>query len=311
MRVAVTGATGFVGKAVVPTLLQNGHAVRILVRNPAALGSSGAEPIKGDLNDPSAIQALVSGMDAVIHLAGAISAPNRAAFFAVNCDGTRNLVEAISNSSVKRVVHLSSMAAREPDLSSYAASKAAGEVEALKLGKSSQLLVLRPCAVYGPGDVATLPLLQQLARPTAILPGRKHAKFALIHVQDLADVVSDAVSSSNTGIIEVDDADGPHSWPQLAQLVNQSFGTAKHVIYLPRSIAMSVGLIADIFGKVTNRPSMTSMEKMRELYHVDWSRRGAGWPRTKTIPLAQGLLETLSWYARNGKLPASIRTVRS
>jgi acyl carrier protein len=288
MRIALTGATGFVGKAVVDELLRGGSEVRLLVRNPNKVDRAWAnlERVDGDLSNVRSLGALVKGADVLVHLAGAINAISREHYFAINRDGTRNLMAAVAQSPIKRVVHVSSMAAREPELSSYAASKAAGELEALALAKSKQVLVLRPSAIYGPGDQATLPLLQQLSRRTAVLPGSPNAKFGLIHVNDFAGIIAEAVNSKRGGVIEVDDVDGPHDWPQLSRIMSETFGTARNVIYLPRSLAIGVAAVSESIGKLNGRPSMITREKLRELYHADWTQRGPNWRQKPAIPLA-------------------------
>jgi nucleoside-diphosphate-sugar epimerase len=309
MRIALTGATGFVGKAVVDELLRGSSEIRLLVRDSSKLSRAlgNLECVEGDLSNEPSLGALVKDADVLVHLAGAISAISREHYFAINRDGTRNLMAAVAQSPIKRVVHVSSMAAREPKLSSYAASKVAGELEALALAESRQVLVLRPSAIYGPGDQATLPLLQQLSRRTAVLPGLPHAKFGLIHVNDFAGIIAEAVSSKRSGVIEVDDVDGPHDWPQLSRIMSETFGTARKVIYLPRSLAIGVAAASESISKLNGRPSMITREKLRELYHADWTQRGPNWRQKPAIPLAVGLVETINWYAQNGLLSSKLR----
>jgi nucleoside-diphosphate-sugar epimerase len=217
MRIALTGATGFVGRAVTRELAGRGHELSVLVRNPARWeGAARARVVTGDLFNKLALAELVSGSDAVLHLAGAIKALRREGYFAANRDGSANLLEAALAGGVKRLVHVSSLAAREPQLSHYAASKRAAEDLLLSRTNGLETLIIRASAVYGPGDEATLPLLKTLMSPVAILPGRSGQRFSLIHVDDLAAVLCAAVESDKTGLVEVDDLSGGHSWEGLA-----------------------------------------------------------------------------------------------
>ena len=115
---AVTGGTGFVGSHLLRLALAEGYDVRALTR--------GWKPpedeivwVDGALDRPETLVKACSGADAVIHLAGAINARSRAEFEAVNAGGTANMIDAARKAGVRRFVHISSLAAREPELSGY------------------------------------------------------------------------------------------------------------------------------------------------------------------------------------------------
>src|SRR5262245_45009907 len=135
--VAVTGATGFIGSHVVGRLGRTGWQVRILTRRVPANAQFANIPIDaviGTLEDGHAVAHLVRGADAIVHAAGRIKARSHAEFFAANATGTRLLVEAaIAAGNRPRFVLLSSIAARQPQISDYAASKLAAEAELTRL----------------------------------------------------------------------------------------------------------------------------------------------------------------------------------
>jgi nucleoside-diphosphate-sugar epimerase len=304
MRIALTGATGFVGRPVRRLLIEGGHEVSVLARNPNLLEDVGElRVVTGDLFNKAALAELVKGADAVLHLAGAIRARGPEGFFAVNKDGTANLAKVALEAGVKRLVYVSSLSAREPQLSAYGASKFAAEQAVATLAADMKVLIVRPPAVYGPDDEATLPLLKEITRPVAIIPGNSGQRFSLIHVDDLAAVLADAVESTRTGLVEVDDLSGGYAWDDVLAVTRHVFGTPKNCLFLPFGLASIAGAAADVLASVSGHPQMISLGKMRQLYHPDWVATGENWPRPNPIVLSQGLPDTIRWYQERGKLP--------
>ncbi len=115
MIVALTGGTGFVGRAVLECLLDAGHEVSALARS-IQVPLAGVEWVQGDLSNREALAELVRGVDAVIHVAGVVNAAEPQGFVTGNVHGTLRLVEAARDEGVPRFVHVSSLSAREPGL---------------------------------------------------------------------------------------------------------------------------------------------------------------------------------------------------
>ena len=305
LRIALTGATGFVGRVVVAGLIAGGYTVRALVRNPSAAAlPADIEMIIGDLADKQALAALSKHADVVLHIAGAIKGLTRQDFFNANLEGTKNVFAAAHAAGVKRLVYVSSLAARLPGISSYAASKLAAEEFLLQQQTSMSILILRPAAVYGEGDVATLPLLKALMSRFGILPGQVGSIFSLIHVDDLAAICVDGVSCAATGVHEIDDGHGGYLWGDLTAITQQAFDRPTYHVHLPKFIAMGLGHGCDLIAAMIGKPLPISADKMREIYHTDWTAKGDGWPRTCPVDLSPGLVRTISWYQARGMLPA-------
>lgn len=303
--IAMTGATGFAGRHAVAAFLARGHRVRALVRWPAmAKLPDGVELVQGDLEAEPALDALVRDADAVVHLAGAITALTPHDYFRVNAHGTVAVAEAVRRACVGRFVHISSLSARQPSVSAHAASKRAGEDAITTLAEPLNAVILRPPAVYGPGDRATLPLLKELTRPIAVIPGRRRQRFSLIHVADLARLICDAVASDMRGIHEVSDGTpGGYGWPDLLKVAEMTRGGPIRAIFLPRPIPMAVALVAETIARGRGVPGMINRGKIAELYHSDWVSGPSDLALEHPITFATGFPETLAWYRKAGWLP--------
>ena len=303
LRVAVTGATGFVGRALVPLLTQAGHDLTLLMRNPErALSVDTIRIVKGDLQDAAALRDLTFAADVVLHVAGVVSAPSVAAFMAVNLDGTVAVANAAKANGVKRFVYVSSLAAREPSLNGYCTSKASAEAALEGFATDFELCVMRPAAVYGPGDTATLPLLQALMSKRAFIPGTPSARFAMVHVEDVARTLVKTVQGA-VGTFAIHDGASSHSWPELVALTQQAFARPRRVTYIPRAIAVLAGLAGDGLARVRGKPSLVNSGQIRQIYHGDWSVADATWPMSNPITLENGLPQTIRWYQQQGLLP--------
>lgn len=178
---AITGGTGFVGRTLIGEALAAGHQVRALARAPQE-ARDGVEWVAGALDRPESLAALCRGSDAVVHVAGAVNAGDKAGFEAANVAGTLAMIEAARDAGVRRFVHVSSLSAREPELSIYGWSKAKGE----RLIQASGLdwTIVRPPWVYGPGDSDTLDLFRMARRGFVLLP--PEGRVSIIEAGDLS-----------------------------------------------------------------------------------------------------------------------------
>ena len=274
--VAVTGASGFVGQALVAHLLASGRPVRALVhRKPLAISHPGLETVQGGLSDEGTLRGLMDGAGSVIHVAGRVRGRGEADFLPVNAEGVAGVARvALETSSVSRFVLMSSLAAREPGLSPYAASKRAGEERLAEVTRDGDLrcAVLRPPAIYGPGDQELLPLLQLMARGVVPMPGAAGARASLLHVDDLAKAAVKLLDSPAQGTYELHDGhDAGYSWEEIATIVEGAAGRGRGWrLKLPEGVLRSVAamnlLAARLFGYL---PMMTP-GKINELRHPDW-----------------------------------------
>jgi len=306
---AVTGATGFIGQVLIRVLVARGHRIRALSRQATPDLDAQIQIIQGTLEDKASLDRLVSGVDGVIHLAGATAANDRAAYFKTNAAGTTRLLDAIEASSAGvPFIHVSSLAAREPKLSDYASSKRAGE----SLVESARIpwAIIRPPAVYGPGDLGLSPLWALLKRGWLPQIGPSEGRFSLIYVDELAEAIArltermtDADSADaciHSQIVEIDDQfvgqrGQGYGWDDIATIAQEVFAKRTTVVRIPMAVLRAMAFGSERLGRVRSRPVIFNVGKTRELSHPDWvAKRSPDWAQLGWTPSRQ-LRDTLAY----------------
>jgi len=301
LKLAITGGTGFVGGRLIDLALAAGHGVRALTRRRQA-PREGVTWIHGALDDQGSLEQLVAGTDAVIHVAGVINASHPAGFEAGNVTGTSAVLAAAEKASVKRFVHVSSLAAREPKLSAYGASKAGSE--ALVGASSLSHAIVRPPAVYGPGDKETLELFRMARRGFVVLP--PDGRLSLIHADDLGQLLLALAGTAAPEGLLVEPDDGRHggwSHAEFGKALGKALGRSVATISMPRPML-------DAFARIDrwwrgDRAKLTA-DRVAYFCHPDWMvDPGRGAPENLWRPqivTEQGLADTAKWYREAGWL---------
>ena len=295
MKIAITGATGFVGTHLLDAALGQGHSVQALTRRPQPARDR-VEWIAGDLQDRSALERLVDGADAVIHVAGTINAPNAAGFDKGNVQGTLAMLAAATSGGVRRFVHVSSLSAREPKLSLYGGSKARAE----QLVHSSGLdwAIVRPPAVYGPGDRETLELFRMAKLGLMLMPPK--GRVSVIHADDLAQLLLALAGPSVPSNILIEADDGkPGGWShrEFARALAAAVGTRPAILSSP---GLLLRLAARIDQMWRGEKAKLTTDRAAYFSHRNWvvePKRACPpqlWqPRIETL---EGLRQTAEWY---------------
>ena len=271
--VAVTGATGFIGSVLLRSLVKGGWKVKALTRSPR-VDDEFTQWIEGDLDNLDALRSLVKDVSAVVHCAGQVRGSSLEDFVHTNVEGTGNLVRAsIQQSPPPRFLLISSLAARQPELSWYATSKRMAEQLVIDHSGIMPCAVFRPTAVYGPGDKEMSPLFRVTRRGILPMVGRPAMRFGLLHVSDLVAAILCWLSTKIPvhGVYELDDGmPGGYDSRSVAAIAQDVWKRPVHCIFLPTSL---VSLIANLnlwSARLLHYSPMLTPGKVRELQHPNW-----------------------------------------
>jgi uncharacterized protein YbjT (DUF2867 family) len=250
MRVAVTGANGFVGRHLVARLLHAGHDVRALISERAGAekelpnGAGRMEVRRADVRKPESLHGAFDEIDAVVHTV-AVPTERKQKFADVNVAGVAHVVAEARRAGVRRIVHMGAL--RADPASPYPYLRSKGEGEALVTGSGIAHVVLQPSLLFGEGDDFFPRLAFSLIFPVVPVPGDGKARFQPLHVDDIAQALVAAVERGEiSGVHEIGGAE-PVTYDEM--LAETMRGTAKrrptlHVpIPLMKPAAFVMGLV--------------------------------------------------------------------
>lgn len=342
-RTLVTGATGFIGKRLVERLVERGDEVACLVRATSRvehLEKLGVERVTGSLDDQAGLTAAIrqafggQGVEVVYHLAGLTHGSRLEDFMRVNAEGTERLCAAAIAAELDDppvVVLVSSLAAAGPSppgvphteatppapISKYGRSKLAGEQAARRYANQLWLSIVRPPAVFGPGDRDGLLLFKSLKRfPLHAVPQMKGLPLSLIHVDDLVAallavgdrgerIVSGSGEDDPTGLYYAADPN-ESSYAEMGRMVASSLGKKVFVLCRRKYPFLPLALVGDLIGKIRGKAPLFGMDKLREASASGWVcdpakiRSELDWE--PAIGLTERYAETGEWYRQAGWL---------
>jgi uncharacterized protein YbjT (DUF2867 family) len=203
-RICMIGGTGFVGRHIARQLVERGYDVRVLTRNRERakhlLVLPSLEVIAANVHDPAELTRQFSGMDAVINLVGILHESRKLSFDNAHVQLTQKILDACTVANVKRVLHMSALAATADAPSAYLRSKAEAEKRVMAFGEAGdgETTIFCPSVIFGDGD-SFVNLFAKLikALPVVVL-ACPNARFQPIHVNDVARAFVDSLEQART-----------------------------------------------------------------------------------------------------------------
>lgn len=326
MKALVTGASGFIGSALVEELNTLGFEVHALMRassSPANLEGLVYRRVEGDMASFDSLKRAVEGMDYVFHLAGATAAPGREAYLEANARATERLARAAAEAApgLKRFVYVSSLAAGGParghheprtesqadaPVSAYGESKLEGERALLAFRDRYPISIVRPPIVYGPRDKGVFVLIRTVARNfmPIIQGGNSSGKkyYSAIYVRDLCRgivqaAVGPAVATGGTFYLCHEDI---HSYEELLSAMAEALDCDPYRLKIPQPIVRAAAWTMEGLGRMTRRSFPLNSDKLNEILPDYWicsprkAKEELGF--APEFDLAKGMARTVEWY---------------
>lgn len=327
MKIFITGATGFVGQHLVRRLIKNSsHRITCLVRKGSSgrseLEKLGVSTLCGDLSNQIFLEKELLDADVVYHLAGSVFSKDKAEIYRTNVEGSETLYRALHNTSVKRFIFLSSMAAvgcsknkqpvtetqRPSPLSFYGRSKRLAEMRLKELwGEIKKpICVIRCPLIYGVGmslESRLFAVADRLKRGQLKLIGRGGNKISLCQIDNLVDFLVSIpnLSSVEYEVFHIADL-GSFELRELVAKMAQYINSQAELTKIPKVVAMGVAALLDGIRIFSPIASDLTLEHVRELSNdwivsIDKAMRYGYSPRKDW---ESKLKETLSWYLSEG-----------
>ena len=324
----LTGGTGFIGSHLAERLVEDGHAVRALVRrDPKWLLGMPVERVAGDLSDAGVLREALRGVDVVYHVAGLTRAPlgpaGDAALHAANVTATTDLLDAVADAAPEaRVVVTSSLAAvglRPPSgvadeatplrpVSRYGASKATMEAVLRPYFERLRLTVVRPPAVYGPREADIFTVFQTAARLRlfAVVGDPRALALTLVHVRDLVSGMAMAAQERAVGQTYFLGSERDYAWADVRDATARALGHRLATLRIPTALVVPLGTAAERIGRMFGQYPPLNREKALEIRDActrcDSGKAIVELGYEPSVDLEKGLAETVRWYRENGWL---------
>jgi len=337
----ITGATGFIGTRLTKKLIANGTKVTCLVRqqsNIQPLKKLGCEFVYGDLLDDTLTLPGLERCDTLFNVAAAKNTANPKDMLTINPQATRNLFEAVLQSSTTpRMVHVSSLAACGPSnnhrptvetdppapVSNYGRSKSESERIASAYADRLPISIVRPPIVMGQGDENGLKMFKLIEQFNYhMIPGWRNRQYSLIHVDDLVNALI-SVAKHGKSILPSGENDPAAtgiyfasteqlSYADLGRKIGLAMGRSHtRCLYIARPILWSIGAVNSLLAWATKRPYLLNLDKYQEVVAGDWTcsseKLFAETDFESPVSLADRLKQTIQWYQENGWLDRHIQ----
>lgn len=299
MNILVTGATGFIGGAVVKRLLDKPYNIKILVRDRKRLkNTKGIIICEGDLRDYKTIEKAVRGVDVVINCAAALPHHKLADkdYWNINALGVQNIVNACQKSKVKRLIHISTVGIYDKYKDAYSRSKLEGEKIIKNSLFNSSTVIIRPTIAYGPGDVRPvfLKLFKMVKKGVNISIGGGKNYFHTVYIDNLVNVILKTIEAKSA--LGEDFIVGDIICPRMKDVTKEIINVSDKIciyIIIPNNIASLV-------GKIMGKERMVKFVSENRKYKIDKIKKYLG--IKSDIGISIGMKRTFDWYKENNLL---------
>ncbi|MCP4231491.1 MAG: NAD-dependent epimerase/dehydratase family protein [bacterium] len=326
MIALVTGGNGFVGSHLVERLLGEGYTVRCVLREGSDhrwLEGLGIERVYGSYSNPDTTREAAVGVDVTFHLAAATKASSMEDFRRINVEGTRNLVEAVSEvASGSRFVFASSLAAAGPSAPNTPRNEEAAQAPVSDYGRSKleaekvftegdpdlSWMIVRPSAVYGPREKDILSFIRVVCR--GLLPqvgfGRKYLNA--VYVSDLVDII---IRAAEQKLISKEIYFAAHpeimDYRDFGAAIAGALGKRKYFrLVVPVPLLYAAALLSELRGSIAGKVPALNRQKAREMAQSHWTCDTSKAKRhldfEAEVDIGCGMEMTVEWYIKNGWL---------
>lgn len=322
MKALITGATGFIGSHLAELLLSKGFEIRCIVRKTSNLQWLKDKPyqlLEANFSDKESINKAVEGVDYIFHVAGQVAGRTYNDFLKSNRDSVTQLLDAVveKNPTLKRFVLVSSQTAAGPSVSlkqpklesdecnpitKYGKSKLEGEIAAAKYMDKVPITIVRPSAVYGPRDTATLQLFQAVNMGVGVLIGTKPKYVSIVNSSDLVRGIAEAgLSENSSGKTYFISSEKYYNWEEIFEAMKVSL-QKNHLIKIkfPHFAVKISASLSQFFGKFSKKPPIFDKEKGEDFIQEFWTcsvenaKKDFGYKQL--CSLEDGFVETVKWY---------------
>ena len=322
MKIAVTGANGFVGSGLLSRLAAWTYDPVALIRKSASFS-----PLKGvetrivDYSDPASILEAISDVDILVHNAGSTRALSYAQMYEANVQLTRQVLRCVNESrNTFQFILISSQAASRPSVDGLIVTEDMPSSPVTWYGKSKQRAeelvrrecrkdwtIIRPCPIYGPGDKDFLELVRLIKKGMNIRIGRLDKALNMIYIDELATLIelSFANDSAYGEVFFATDGE-VYSQSEVSALMAEVIGSKALNLTIPDTLAKLIFSGGELLSRITGKPIVINKQKQNEIMAAGWL---CSIDKAKTLlgfkpgaNLKAHLQETISWYKESSWL---------
>ena len=327
MKTLITGATGFTGAALTDKLYKTGSDLRVIVRDKAKFvkifNNNNIEIIEGNISDPKAVDKAMKGIDRVFNIAAVYRTAGQSdqVYWDTHVTGTKNLLEAAHVNKVSKFVHCSTVGVhghidappadedyrfKPGDI--YQKTKLEGEklVDYFYRVQGLQSVVIRPTAIYGPGDLRLLKLFKLASQKLTLILGNGEIFYHMIHIDDLVNAfILASKNEKAVGHKFIIGSNDVMTLNQILEMIADIMNKPLSKLHLPLEPFVLLGHVCEkICGKLDIEPPIHE----RRIHFFSKSRK-FNTTKSKTIlnfspqkNLRLGFTETINWYKAEGLL---------